>query len=107
MNEAIKERLPEKEAPPVVWRTLWTLLFVATLLLAALSELIPVYDYAWDDMTPERVDEDALTVVRLLLCFAYIPAIVSAALPVKSRTLRICSVVLGCVISVLLMRLPG
>ncbi|GAA3243341.1 hypothetical protein [Nonomuraea helvata] len=98
---------PGGTAGLVVWRVLWVLLFLVASLLAVSSQLIPVYEYAWwDDMSPGKIDEDMLIIVRWMLQSAYIPAIVSCALPVRSRVMQIFSAILGIAISGLLFVLP-
>ncbi|MGP3965818.1 hypothetical protein ACTWPT_58740 [Nonomuraea sp. 3N208] len=107
MNEIDDERRRGNTSTIVAaWRVFWALCIAGAVLLVMASQIIPIYDYAWDDMTPERVDEDALTVVRWFLQLSYFPAIISIVLPTGLRSTRISSVVLAIVISILLMRLP-
>ncbi|SDJ56232.1 hypothetical protein SAMN05421874_102228 [Nonomuraea maritima] len=74
------------------------------MLSTAYSKLIPIHEW-WGD-GPDAVDRDMLFIVRFILQVAYVPTIISCALPVRSRTMRILSVLLGIAIAVFLVRLP-
>lgn len=106
MVQVADDRQSGRKEKTLVWRALWACMFVPAFLAVIVGELIPVYDYAWDDMRPERLDKDALAVARAMLQLAYIPTILSSALPVGSRVMRGFSVALGVIISVLLLNLP-
>lgn len=88
----------------VAWRVLWALLFAVALLSTAYSQLIPIHEW-WGD-GPDAIDRDMLFMVRFILQVAYIPTIISCALPVRSRTMRVLSVILGITIAMFLVRLP-
>ncbi|MEV1167715.1 hypothetical protein [Nonomuraea sp. NPDC049784] len=107
MTTTVDGRRSDGTAGLVIWRVLWALMFATAALLAISSQLIPVYEYAWwDDMSAAEVDKDMLIIVRWMLQFAYIPAIISCALPVQSRIMQVFSAILGIAVSGLLFILP-